>query len=98
MKETAETANRLSVLSIEITKLLLEIEKLGETGEVALAMTKTAEVDKLKEEREKIRLASKVNQDPATNPYTGVQEKQMEVCEICGSFLIVGDAQVRKTF
>ena len=57
-------------------------------------MTKTAEVDKLKEERERIRLASKANHDPATNPYTGVQEKQMEVCEICGSFLIVGDAQV----
>ena len=26
--------------------------------------------------------------------YNGIQEKQMEVCEICGSFLIVGDAQV----
>ena len=57
-------------------------------------MTKTAEVDKLKEERERIRLASKASQDPTTNSYTGLQEKQMEVCEICGSFLIVGDAQV----
>jgi len=92
--ETAETANRLSVLSIEITNLLLEIEALGEKGEVAQAMTKTAEVDKLKEERERIRMASKQNQDP-TNQYTGLQEKQMEVCEICGSFLIVGDAQAR---
>ena len=26
--------------------------------------------------------------------FNGIQEKQMEVCEICGSFLIVGDAQV----
>jgi len=24
-----------------------------------------------------------------------VQEKQMEVCEVCGAFLIVGDAQAR---
>lgn len=24
-----------------------------------------------------------------------VQEKQMEVCEVCGAFLIVGDAQSR---
>ena len=80
-------------MSIEITNLLLEIEALGEKGEVAQAMTKTAEVDKLKEERERIRMASKQNQDP-TNQYTGLQEKQMEVCEICGSFLIVGDAQV----
>jgi len=93
--ETAETANRLSVLSIEITNVLLEIESLGEKGEVAMAMTKTAEVDKLKEERERIRLASKASQDPTTNSYTGLQEKQMEVCEICGSFLIVGDAQAR---
>ena len=26
---------------------------------------------------------------------SGQQEKQMEVCEVCGAFLIVGDAQQR---
>lgn len=92
--ETAETANRLSVLSIEITNHLLQIEQLGEKGEVAAAMTKTQEVEKLKDEREKIRMSARIQREP-TNSYTGLQEKQMEVCEICGSFLIVGDAQAR---
>jgi rubrerythrin len=83
----------LSVLSIEITNHLLQIEQLGEKGEVAAAMTKTQEVEKLKDEREKIRMSARIQREP-TNSYTGLQEKQMEVCEICGSFLIVGDAQV----
>ncbi|CAG5098736.1 Oidioi.mRNA.OKI2018_I69.XSR.g15931.t1.cds [Oikopleura dioica] len=91
--ETAEHANKLSLLSIEITNLLVEVERLGELGEVQQAMAKTEEVEKLKEERERIRLATKVNANP-DQAYHGQQEKQMEVCEICGSFLIVGDSRV----
>ena len=40
---------------MDISSLLVEIERLGESGEVQNAMAKTAEVDKLKEERERIR-------------------------------------------
>lgn len=92
--ETAEHANKLSLLSIEITNLLVEVERLGELGEVQQAMAKTEEVDKLKEDRERIRLATKVNANP-DQAYHGQQEKQMEVCGICGSFLIVGDVKSR---
>jgi hypothetical protein len=50
-QETAEHANKLSLLSIEITNLLVEVERLGELGEVQQAMSKTEEVDKLKERK-----------------------------------------------
>ena len=62
-------------------------------------MAKTAQVDKLKEERERIRqrhiTLTQQNAPEMPQSYNGIQEKQMEVCEICGSFLIVGDAQVK---
>lgn len=96
--ESAEATQRLSQLSVEISNLLVEIERLGEQGEVQAAMAKTAQVDKLKEERERIRqrhiTLTQQNVD-VPQSYNGIQEKQMEVCEICGSFLIVGDAQAR---
>lgn len=70
-----------------------------EQGEVQNAMAKTAQVDKLKEERERIRqrhiTLTQQNAPEMPQSYNGIQEKQMEVCEICGSFLIVGDAQVK---
>jgi len=97
--ESAEQQQRLSQLSMDISSLLVEIERLGESGEVQNAMAKTAEVDKLKEERERIRQRHihMIQPDRPDLPqsYNGIQEKQMEVCEICGSFLIVGDAQAR---
>lgn len=65
-------------------------------------MAKTAQVDKLKEERERIRqrhiTLTQQNAPEMPQSYNGIQEKQMEVCEICGSFLIVGDAQVNECF
>jgi hypothetical protein len=94
--ESAEATQRLSQLQIEISNLLLEVESLGEQGEVQQAMAKTAQVEKLKEERERIRQRnSSMIQQPEPQTFNGIQEKQMEVCEICGSFLIVGDAQAR---
>jgi len=97
--ESAEAAQKLSQLQIEISNLLVEIERLGEQGEVQNAMAKTAQVDKLKEERERIRqrhiTLTQQNAPEMPQSYNGIQEKQMEVCEICGSFLIVGDAQAR---
>jgi len=97
--ESAEAAQKLSQLQIEISNLLVEVERLGEQGEVQNAMAKTAQVDKLKEERERIRqrhiTLTQQNAPEMPQSYNGIQEKQMEVCEICGSFLIVGDAQAR---
>lgn len=46
-------------------------------------------VEQLKEERELLRSTT------STIESFAAQEKQMEVCEVCGAFLIVGDAQSR---
>lgn len=49
--------------------------------------------DKLKEEKEAI-IKSK-DTHWSVDLLAQAQEKQMEVCEVCGAFLIVGDAQQR---
>lgn len=50
--------------------------------------------DQLKEEKERtIQLHESGQGSGPENPPP--QEKQMEVCETCGAFLIVGDAQQR---
>merc|ERR1712142_734242 len=66
-------------------QLLEEIEQLGSEGKVEEAQGVSKLLDQLKEEREQ----SKVGAGMAG------QEKQMEVCEVCGAFLIVGDVQSR---
>lgn len=50
--------------------------------------------DQLKEERDNIKKASQ-HWLQQTAEIAAAQEKQMEVCEVCGAFLIVGDAQQR---
>lgn len=49
--------------------------------------------DKLKEEKDAI-IKSK-DTHWSVDLLAQAQEKQMEVCEVCGAFLIVGDAQQR---
>lgn len=85
-QELAENDNdKTKMLTDHINQLLAEIEQLGSKGEVEEAQGVSRLLDQLKEEREH----SKIN--------SGIpgQEKQMEVCEICGAFLIVGDVQSR---
>ncbi|XP_008478672.1 luc7-like protein 3 [Diaphorina citri] len=49
--------------------------------------------DQLKEEREMLRKQNDNNHWSQTVELAAAQEKQMEVCTVCGAFLIVGDAQ-----
>jgi len=76
----------LQIIENKITGLLERIETLGSEGKVEEAQSMMQEIDKLR--RDKENLQSHIMSD---NP----NEKQMEVCEICGAFLIVGDAQSR---
>eukprot|EP00795_Rhopilema_esculentum_P009209 gene9209-16885_t len=80
--------DQLSMITDHINQLLGEIETLGSEGKVEEAQGIMKLVDQLKEEKETLMQMSKLN--PLSS-----QEKQMEVCEICGAFLIVGDAQSR---
>ncbi|KAG8536232.1 hypothetical protein GDO81_026842, partial [Engystomops pustulosus] len=69
--------------------LLLQIEELGTEGKVEEAQGVMKLVEQLKEERELLKSTT------STIESFAAQEKQMEVCEVCGAFLIVGDAQSR---
>eukprot|EP00058_Branchiostoma_floridae_P013773 XP_002599261.1 hypothetical protein BRAFLDRAFT_200091 [Branchiostoma floridae] len=81
---------KILMLTDRIDGLLEQVEQLGCEGKVEEAQGVMKLCDQLKEEREQLRQANKSSIDSMT-----AQEKQMEVCETCGAFLIVGDAQSR---
>ncbi|NP_001083354.1 uncharacterized protein LOC398881 [Xenopus laevis] len=80
---------KIQVLTDKIEELLLQIEELGSEGKVEEAQGMMKLVEQLKEERELLTSTT------STIESFAAQEKQMEVCEVCGAFLIVGDAQSR---
>jgi len=100
---------QLNNLNARIKKLLTEAEEAGLRGDVDQAQGLTTLCEQLKEEK-KVLLSQHDNGSPSVGPdaaavkaaipnwvpdANGQQEKQMEVCEVCGAFLIVGDAQQR---
>nr|DBA27461.1 TPA: hypothetical protein GDO54_007950 [Pyxicephalus adspersus] len=80
---------KAEVLTNKIEGLLQQIEELGSEGKVEEAQGMMKLVEQLKEERELLKSTT------STIESFAAQEKQMEVCEVCGAFLIVGDAQSR---
>lgn len=82
-----------AVLNIneKIAKLLREVEEAGNRGDVDQAQNLMILCEKLKEDKE---MLIKQYESCGFN-FSETQEKQMEVCETCGAFLIVGDAQSR---
>lgn len=80
---------KIQVLTDKIEGLLQQIEELGSEGKVEEAQGMMKLVEQLKEERELLKSST------STIESFAAQEKQMEVCEVCGAFLIVGDAQSR---
>uniref|UniRef100_G3UBK9 Luc7-like protein n=1 Tax=Loxodonta africana TaxID=9785 RepID=G3UBK9_LOXAF len=86
---TGKNEEKIQVLTDKIDVLLQQIEELGSEGKVEEAQGMMKLVEQLKEERELLRSTT------STIESFAAQEKQMEVCEVCGAFLIVGDAQSR---
>ncbi|GIY48078.1 luc7-like protein 3 [Caerostris extrusa] len=86
---------QINVLTERINGLLVQVENLGCEGKVEEAQGIMKLCEQLKEEREGLRKASETNHWYQTAEIAAAQEKQMEVCEVCGAFLIVGDAQQR---
>uniref|UniRef100_A0A6Q2XYK3 LUC7-like 3 pre-mRNA splicing factor n=1 Tax=Esox lucius TaxID=8010 RepID=A0A6Q2XYK3_ESOLU len=80
---------KAQVLTEKIEDLVMQIEELGSEGRVEEAQGMMKLVEQLKDERELL------SSTPSTIESFAAQEKQMEVCEVCGAFLIVGDAQSR---
>ncbi|EDV27758.1 uncharacterized protein TRIADDRAFT_20548 [Trichoplax adhaerens] len=86
-----EDEEKVMEISRDINALIPQVEELGSEGRVDEAQALTEQIDKLKEQRERIQaVVISIIKDPMSN-----QDKQMEVCETCGAFLIVGDAQSR---
>ncbi|XP_046911867.1 luc7-like protein 3 isoform X2 [Dermatophagoides farinae] len=91
-----EHQERIREITEKIEKLLEEIQQLGCEGKVEEAQTSMKEVDQLKEERAQIKRENQSGHWIQKKAEIGVaQEKQMEVCDVCGAFLIVNDVQQR---
>ncbi|XP_016391991.1 luc7-like protein 3 [Sinocyclocheilus rhinocerous] len=86
---SGKNEEKSQVLTTKIEELVVQIEELGSEGRVEEAQGMMKLVEQLKEEREQL------SSTPSTIESFAAQEKQMEVCEVCGAFLIVGDAQSR---
>ncbi|XP_050094377.1 luc7-like protein 3 [Anopheles aquasalis] len=85
----------LNALTEKINKLVHEAEEAGTRGDVEQAQGLMEQCDKLKEEKDALVKQHESNGWSVTAEIAASQEKQMEVCEVCGAFLIVGDAQQR---
>ncbi|KAJ1526952.1 hypothetical protein ONE63_008500 [Megalurothrips usitatus] len=93
--QTQRNTDQINLLSDKINNLVNEAEQMGTQGKVEEAQGLTKLVDKLKEEREQLRKQNDNSHWQQTADLAAAQEKQMEVCDVCGAFLIVGDAQSR---
>lgn len=86
-------------LDARIKKLIGEAEEAGNRGDVDQAQGLMSLCDQLKDEKDAV-IKNHETSENGTNGAAGwgeytSTEKQMEVCEVCGAFLIVGDAQQR---
>uniref|UniRef100_A0A0A9YKK2 Luc7-like protein 3 n=1 Tax=Lygus hesperus TaxID=30085 RepID=A0A0A9YKK2_LYGHE len=93
--QTQRNDERIKLLLEKINKLVNEAEAAGIEGNVEQAQGLMKLCDQLKDERETLQKQNENSAWSQTAELAAAQEKQMEVCEVCGAFLIVGDAQSR---
>ncbi|KAF0907813.1 hypothetical protein E2562_020882 [Oryza meyeriana var. granulata] len=84
-----KTSEQLSIIEEKVKKLLEQIEELGEAGKVDEAEALMRKVELLN--AEKTALTNQADNKVSMLP----QEKKMELCEICGSFLVADDVLER---
>ena len=93
-QQQEEIEMKIEILTEKINGLVDQAEEAGNKGDVEEAQGILKLSDQLKEEREELK------QSIGLKGYVGPEgqfgpPKAMEVCETCGAFLIVGDAQAR---
>ncbi|CAH2037216.1 unnamed protein product, partial [Iphiclides podalirius] len=93
--QTEKNQEQVKLLSEKITALVQEAEEAGTRGDVEQAQGLMKLCDRLKEEKEQLLKQQENSHWSMTAELAAAQEKQMEVCPVCGAFLIVGDAQQR---
>ncbi|KRT78654.1 hypothetical protein AMK59_7105 [Oryctes borbonicus] len=93
--QTQRNTEQINLLNERINGLVEEAEQAGTDGNVEQAQGLMKLCDQLKEERDALKTKNENSHWSTTAEIAAAQEKQMEVCEVCGAFLIVGDAQQR---
>ncbi|KAJ0177330.1 hypothetical protein K1T71_007339 [Dendrolimus kikuchii] len=93
--QTEKNQEQVQLLSEKITSLVQEAEEAGTRGDVEQAQGLMKLCDRLKEEKEQLLKLQENSHWSMTAELAAAQEKQMEVCPVCGAFLIIGDAQQR---
>eukprot|EP00096_Caligus_rogercresseyi_P002233 TRINITY_DN14307_c0_g1_i1.p1 TRINITY_DN14307_c0_g1~~TRINITY_DN14307_c0_g1_i1.p1 ORF type:complete len:350 (-),score=137.04 TRINITY_DN14307_c0_g1_i1:834-1883(-) len=94
-QEAKERRHQIEVLSSRINGLVEEAEAKGISGEVEEAQGLLKLTDSLRQERDALRHAALPSEPSSLSNSIMLQQKAMEVCDVCGAFLIVGDAQQR---
>jgi len=90
-----EIEMKVEILTEKINGLVEKAEEAGNQGDVEEAQGILKLSDQLKEEREELKQTIGAAQSQTTAEGHFGPPKAMEVCETCGAFLIVGDAQAR---
>lgn len=91
-----EIQEKMNDISEKIEQMLEQIEELGCEGKVEEAQAMMKLVEKLKEEKAAVKRDNMPMHWIQQRAEIGAaQEKQMEVCDVCGAFLIVNDVQQR---
>jgi len=93
-----EVDEKIVLLSEKISALVQEAETAGCAGNVEQAQGLLKLSDQLRDEREALLRkargeASSLGGPPTIGDQYGDHQKAMEVCEVCGAFLVIGDAQ-----
>ena len=73
----------------QMDKVLAEVERAGESGDIDAALMLMQNVDSLDAAREKLLNTGKA--DPSADP----NNKKLRVCDVCGSYLSVYDSDKR---
>ncbi|XP_013199961.1 luc7-like protein 3 isoform X1 [Amyelois transitella] len=93
--QTEKNQEQVQLLSEKVKSLVQEAEEAGTRGDVEQAQGLMKLCDRLKEEKDQLLKQQENSHWSMTVELAAAQEKQMEVCPVCGAFLIVGDAQQR---
>merc|ERR1712083_562519 len=89
-----EIEEKINILTDKINVLVDQAETAGCQGDVEEAQGLLKLCDQLKSERDELKTSIGLKAKPGEDGQFGPQ-KAMEVCDTCGAFLIVGDAQQR---
>lgn len=89
-RPVSKQAEAVATINEKISKLLREAEEAGLRGDVDQSQNLMTLCEKLKEDKEQL-----IKQFESCGFNFSEQQKEMEVCQICGAFLVIGDAQSR---